>query len=73
MGREKVFHKMEIFIKDNGKMICVKEKDFIDGKIKMNTQEIGNIINVKAKVFINGKMEIFMKDNGKMIKEMVME
>ena len=51
MGRERAVHKMEISIKDSGKMICVKEKGFIVGQIKTNIKVIGKIIKEMEKVF----------------------
>ena len=53
MVKEKAHHKMKIFIKDHGKMICVQEKDFIDGQIKMNIHKIIKIGLRKIEILLS--------------------
>lgn len=52
---------------DNGFKIKNKEKEYINGLIKMFMKEIGLTEKEMAKENIIGKMETFILDNGKMI------
>ena len=63
---------VEIDMKENGKMVIKKEKEYFIGKMEDNTMMIdmkvtGKMVLRKEKEFIIGKMVIDMREIGKMI------
>jgi hypothetical protein len=64
MGMEQKYGLMEMYIKEIGLMIVEKEKELLNGQIKIFMMVIGKIIKKTVLEFIKEQMVIYIKENG---------
>lgn len=73
MGMENQRIQREIHIREIGKMIKKTEKEFLLGKMGVNTKDRGRIIKKMVKEYIFMVKGVSMKEVGLMIKKVAME